>query len=548
VNQHTQIQTKPETSSFSPSPSLAPRTNLLQRKCACGGTPGIDGECAECRKQRLQRRSIGQAGPSKVPSIVPDVLRSPGEPLDAAARAFMEPRFGHDFSQVRIHTDAKAAESAQVVNAVAYTVGSSIVFGRGQFAPQTAKGRRLLAHELAHTVQQQGVRGEAQDIGLDLTAQSLEREADTHAERVVAGRAAEPGQLQKQLGVARLQRLGDPAQAPAGMACPIPTSSPGGSGADFFFGSAVRTLTPSQQADIAAFVSNWHASGADAAVRIDGYSSVEGAETFNWQLSCDRARAVAAEMVTPSAPGAGPGIPSSFITIFAQGESTEFSTTALDPNRRVVASITFPTPVKPKPPPAPVPAPTQGSTIGQVLDEFFSPFSAERLWIWKESDNYTRIVRKWQPVIDAVDKVKADLQANCTTWQANHRTDPSWRPGMTDPPVTDPNSYRHFVRSPPGTDPDTCRNAFIVYVTTKFSPIPVQTFELNTCSIGSFNIYATVDSIDCAAQTARMNIWMYNAMSKRSFGRFADHPAFRLSGMKKQYMWWNWPESHSWGP
>jgi outer membrane protein OmpA-like peptidoglycan-associated protein len=369
VNERTQIQPKTETPSFSPSPSLAPRTNLLQRKCACGGTPGIDGECAECRKKRLQRRSIGQAGPSTVPSIVPDVLRSPGEPLDAAARAFMEPRFGHDFSQVRIHTDAKAAESAQAVNAVAYTVGSSIVFGRGQFAPQTAKGRRLLAHELAHTVQQQGVRGEAQDTGLDLTAQSLERslerEADTHAERVVTGHAAEPGQLQKQLGVARLQRLGDPAQAPAGMACPIAQSSAGGIGSDIFFGSAGRTLTPSQQADIAAFVSNWHASGADAAVRIDGYASVEGTQTFNWQVSCDRALAVAAEMVAPSAPGAGAGIPPSFITFFAQGETTEFSTTAPDPNRRVVISINFPAPVvRVQPPPAPAPAPgPQVSTI-----------------------------------------------------------------------------------------------------------------------------------------------------------------------------------------
>ena len=307
-----------------------------------------------------------------MPSIVPDVLRSPGEPLDAAARAFMEPRFGHDFSQVRIHADAKAAESAQVVNAVAYTVGSSIVFGRGQFAPHTAKGRRLLAHELAHTVQQQGVRGEAQDIGLDLTAQSLERslerEADTHAERVVAGRAAEPGQLQKQLGVARLQRLGDPAQAPAGMACPIAQSSSGGIGSDIFFGSAGRTLTPSQQADIAAFVSNWHASGADAAVRIDGYASVEGTQTFNWQVSCDRALAVAAEMVTPSAPGAGAGIPPSFITIFAQGETTEFSTTAPDPNRRVVISINFPAPVvRVQPPPAPAPAPAPASETEDCL-------------------------------------------------------------------------------------------------------------------------------------------------------------------------------------
>ena len=100
------------------------RAGLLQRKCACGGTPGREGECAECRKKRLslQRRSASQVEPTTVPPIVNEVLRSPGQPLDEATGAFMEPRFGHDFSQVRVHTDAKAIESARTVNALAYTV------------------------------------------------------------------------------------------------------------------------------------------------------------------------------------------------------------------------------------------------------------------------------------------------------------------------------------------------------------------------------------------------------------------------------------------
>jgi hypothetical protein len=67
----------------------------------------------------------------------------------------------------------------------------------------------------------------------------------------------------------------------------------------------------------------------------------------------------------------------------------------------------------------------QCTSVGQVLDEFFSPFFSERLWVMNESDDYTGIVRTWKPVIYAVDQAKADLQANCTTWQANHRTDPS---------------------------------------------------------------------------------------------------------------------------
>ena len=84
-----------------------------------------------------------------------EVLRSPGQQLDTQTRAFMEPRFGHDFGRVRVHTDAKSAESARAVNALAYTVGSDVVFGEGQFAPQTTEGQRLVAHELTHVAQQE---------------------------------------------------------------------------------------------------------------------------------------------------------------------------------------------------------------------------------------------------------------------------------------------------------------------------------------------------------------------------------------------------------
>jgi hypothetical protein len=90
------------------------------------------------------------------PPIVHDVLASPGRPLDGQARAFMEPRFGADFGGVRVHTDARAAESARAVDAVAYTVGSDVVFGAGEYRPGTAAGDRLIAHELAHVVQQGG--------------------------------------------------------------------------------------------------------------------------------------------------------------------------------------------------------------------------------------------------------------------------------------------------------------------------------------------------------------------------------------------------------
>ncbi|WP_158887969.1 eCIS core domain-containing protein [Amycolatopsis anabasis] len=99
----------------------------------------------------VQRATASATESRTVPA---GVVRSPGRPLDADTRAFMEPRFGWDFSGVRVHADAEAAASANGVQALAYTVGNHIVFGAGRFAPATREGRRLLAHELAHVVQQ----------------------------------------------------------------------------------------------------------------------------------------------------------------------------------------------------------------------------------------------------------------------------------------------------------------------------------------------------------------------------------------------------------
>src|SRR5262249_39074881 len=106
-----------------PSPQFTlVRNGLLQRKCACGGTPGPTGECEACRKKRLQRKANHSSAfthLSEAPPIVHEVLRSPGQPLDGDTRAFLEPRFGHDFSRVRVHADSRAAESARTVDALA---------------------------------------------------------------------------------------------------------------------------------------------------------------------------------------------------------------------------------------------------------------------------------------------------------------------------------------------------------------------------------------------------------------------------------------------
>src|SRR5262245_24532558 len=174
---------------------------FLQRKCACGGEASAPaGECEECSRKKmadLQTKleinepgdaheqeadriaeqvmsqpaqvDVGNAPPSiqrfagpsggqtdAAPSSVDRVLASPGTPLEPALRHDMEHRFGHDFARVRLHTDAAADQSARQVNANAYTVGHDIVFRAGRFAPATHGGRRLLAHELTHVVQQSG--------------------------------------------------------------------------------------------------------------------------------------------------------------------------------------------------------------------------------------------------------------------------------------------------------------------------------------------------------------------------------------------------------
>jgi hypothetical protein len=256
---YAKVQAQQKTSSGSSSSS-----RLLQRTCACGGSPGIDGLCAECRDKRLtlhsSQRALGSSSSltitqnnssiqenvsslnsaidrtprfghdfSRIPvhSLHPPVLQTKltvnqpgdiyeqeadqvaeqvmrmtnpetplsddegeaknflmckqsaepgahvtsessdgppavhallnsggGQPLDTTTRAFMEPRFGRDFSQVRVHSDAQAVESAQALDALAYTVGRNVVFGEGQYAPHTGTGRRLLTHELTHVIQQ----------------------------------------------------------------------------------------------------------------------------------------------------------------------------------------------------------------------------------------------------------------------------------------------------------------------------------------------------------------------------------------------------------
>ena len=209
------------------------QTPMLQRSCDCGQHTG-GGECEECKKKKtlLQRYASGSGlfpiSSSEAPPIVHEVLGSSGESLDPETRAFMEPRFRQDFSQVRVHTDPRAAESARSVGAQAYTVGRHLVFGAGRFAPATSQGRQLLAHELSHVVQQRNAGSCAiqQSLEIGSSDDPLEIEADQTAQRVTAGK--EPGEPERRLSdaPARVQRAtAAPGPAAAGPATPSPQAA-----------------------------------------------------------------------------------------------------------------------------------------------------------------------------------------------------------------------------------------------------------------------------------------------------------------------------------
>jgi hypothetical protein len=181
-------RTKPGVPKANALTAAAPRAQL-QRKCACGQHTAGGGECEDCKKKNessVQRRAAGAADATAVPPIVNEVLQSPGQPLDTATRSYFEPRFSQDFSQVRTHTDTRAGESAKAVGAHAYTVGNRMVFAPHQLQPESESGRSLLAHELAHVVQQHGSQpGSAAPTRISDPADLSEKQADAAGQQVM---------------------------------------------------------------------------------------------------------------------------------------------------------------------------------------------------------------------------------------------------------------------------------------------------------------------------------------------------------------------------
>ncbi|HEY6392103.1 MAG TPA: DUF4157 domain-containing protein [Bryobacteraceae bacterium] len=161
----------------------------------------------ESPQPAIKRSPQGGNAPSAAPPIVHQVLRSSGEPLDQSVRAFMEPKFGQDFSNVRVHNDKPAWESARAVQARAYTVGSHVVMGRGEYRPGAMPGKLLLAHELSHVLQQKEVRSVSSPLSISSPTDATEREAEANVRGIANSEPPRPAQSSQPM-VARTP--GDP--------------------------------------------------------------------------------------------------------------------------------------------------------------------------------------------------------------------------------------------------------------------------------------------------------------------------------------------------
>jgi len=204
------------------------------------------------------------------------------------------------------------------------------------------------------------------------------------------------------------------------------------------------------------------------------------------------------------------------------------------------------------------------TSVMDVLDEFFKviPLGKSKLWIMNSGDPYTSIVKDWAPVITEVEKIKTLIAENETYWKIYKNTglDPSWAPNKKRQ-FHKAEGYSAFVSNPFGTDPLSNQGNLLPHILLDlfgYSVIPLAPVAwevsdslaeynkpLHTSVIGSFRIGATVDNVNLSGNTcsATINIWMYNEMSKKSFGKYAKY--FPLSSMKTQYMWWNWKETFS---
>ncbi|MGS0686694.1 eCIS core domain-containing protein [Nakamurella sp. GG22] len=180
------------------------------RAAAAGRSDVLDGAALLNLQRSVGNSGVGALLNEEERSPVHDVITSGGSPLAPEVRDEMQGRLGHDFSDVRVHNDSRAHESAHSVNAHAYTVGSNVVFQRDKYDPSSAAGKTMLAHELTHVVQQRSgpVDGTAAQGGIKVSDPSdrFEQEAAANAEQVMSGPAPAAPVTAGVAGAAAVQR------------------------------------------------------------------------------------------------------------------------------------------------------------------------------------------------------------------------------------------------------------------------------------------------------------------------------------------------------
>jgi hypothetical protein len=312
----------------------------------CGGVRCPAGTCAHDDRQELVRRTAVGPGPGAGRADVGAALASPGRPLDPGTLAAMEASFGHDFSRVRVHTDAAADAAARELGASAWTLGNNLVFAHNRYRPDTPAGRKLLAHELAHVVQGHGTPGgeaaPALQAGVEVGAADApaEREAERAAELATApgpGRAEDAGPAPVRPG-----RPGPAGPPVLRRACPTPptniatapppesctTRGPKAvSGSILTFCQDSVELTEGQDAFLATLIEEAKLA---TAVELHGNASNEGPAAYNANLACWRAAVIAAKFRAASVTAP--------ITLFTHGETSDYGSPQF--NRNVVVTTT----------------------------------------------------------------------------------------------------------------------------------------------------------------------------------------------------------------
>ena len=238
-------------------------------------------------------------------------LQGGGRALSRAERGFYEPRFGYDFGRVRIHTGGRSAALARAVKARAFTLGRNVVAGEGLTTPE---GRKLLAHELTHVVQQGNAVPLAKSVGNPRSAGVLR--TDGPASRGAAD---------------VIQRAGDPLAIPTGLRCPTDLVPGRPVGTEVPFPTGQSAITAANRPQLSGFLTTWLAAGGTDDILVHGYASETGDQGPNWTLSCDRAEAVQAELVRL-------GIPAVRIDIVAHGELTDFGPSDAANEHAVISS------------------------------------------------------------------------------------------------------------------------------------------------------------------------------------------------------------------